>query len=352
MRQSRRFMTAAMALGALYLMGSPVSWAGPLATATVAYQVVSEEQVLDGVVEAVRQSTVAAQLVGRIEQIAFDVDDFVPAGSVVIRFRDTAQRAQLAEAQAARDEAEARLIEARQDYQRVQKLVRKQLLARSELDRVTAARNAAEARLSAAESEVKVAQEQLDHTVVRAPYSGYVVARHVEVGETVNVGQPLMTGLSLDDLRVAVEVPQGFIATVTAHDRAIVRFPGQTPGSITAQHLVVFPYADPATHNVKVRIPLPRNLVGVRPGSFVEVSFAAGEARRLLVPTDAIVHRSELTAVYVQARDGRIELRQVRVGAPYGDRIEVLAGLREGEVVVLDPVQAGVILKERQADHE
>jgi len=352
MRDCRTLITAAVALGALCLMGAPSSWAGPLATATATYQAVSEEQVLDGVVEAVHQSTVAAQLVGRIEQINFDVDDFVPAGSVVIHFRDTAERAQLAEAQAARDEAEARLIEARQDYQRVQKLVGKQLTARSALDRVTAARNAAEARLSAAESEVKVAQEQLDHTVVKAPYSGYVVARHVEVGETVNVGQPLMTGLSLDDLRVTVEVPQSFVATVTDHDQATVRFPGETPGSITVQHLVVFPYADPSTHTVKVRIPLPRDLAGVRPGSFVKVSFAAGATRRLLVPTDAIVHRSELTAVYVEAKDGGVELRQVRVGEPYGDLIEVLAGLSEGEVVVLDPVQAGLILKERQAGHD
>lgn len=341
------------AIGALWLGATWAAWAAaPLATAVAAYQTVTENQVFDGVVEAVRQSTVAAELVGRIEAINFDVDDFVPEGSVLIRFRDNQQRAQVAQAEAAREEAKARVIEARQAYKRIENLVKKQLTAKSELDRVTAARNAAEARLTATESQVKVAQEQLDHTLIKAPYSGYVVARHAEVGETVNVGQPLMTGLSLDSLRVTVQVPQSFIGAVSEHDQATVRFPGEAPGSVTVRHLTVFPYADPDTHTVKVRIPLPKDVAGVRPGSFVKVAFAAAETRALLVPARAVIQRSELTAVYVQAPDGRIVLRQVRAGATRGEQIEVLAGLSEGEAVVLDPVQAGLALKARQADHE
>jgi hypothetical protein len=83
------------------------------------------------------------------------------------------------------------------------------------------------------------------------------------------------------------------------------------------------------------------------------VDFISGESRRLLVPVRAVIHRSELTAVYVAEKDGRISLRQIRIGPMRGDEmIEVLAGLEEGESVVLDPVQAGLALKERQADHE
>lgn len=331
------------------------SWAaaaGPLATMAARYQTVADEQILDGMVEPVRQSTVSAEFVGRIEEINFDVDDFVPKGSVLIRFRDNEQRARLAQGKAARAEAKARLTEARQEYKRVQNLVAKKLVAQSEMDRATAALNSAEARLAAAEAQIKVDEEQLARTVIKAPYSGFVVGRHVEVGETVQVGQPLMTGLSLQDLRVTVQVPQSFIAAVAGQDRATVSFPGEQLPSVTVQHLTVFPYADPLSHTVKVRMNLPKDLKDVRSGTFVKVSFITGESRQLLVPRQAVVHRSELSAVYVAGKDGAISLRQVRIGQPRGkDMIEVLSGLEEGENVVLDPVQAGLVLKERQAAH-
>jgi RND family efflux transporter MFP subunit len=220
------------------------------------------------------------------------------------------------------------------------------------MDRATAALNSAEARLAAAEAQIKVAEEQLARTVIKAPYSGFVVGRHVEVGETVQVGQPLMTGLSLQDLRVTVQVPQSFIAAVASQDRATIRFPGEQLPSVTVQHLTVFPYADPLSHTVKIRMNLPKDMKDVRSGTFVKVSFITGESRQLLVPRRAVVHRSELTAVYVAGKDGTISLRQVRIGQPRGkDMIEVLSGLEEGENVVLEPVQAGLVLKERQATH-
>jgi len=332
-----------------------LSWshaAEPLSTAIASYQSVIDEQVLDGVIEPVQQSTVAAEFVGRISEIDFDVDDFVPKGSVLIRFRNNEQRARLAQDKAVREEAKARLDEVKLEYRRVKNLVDKKLMAQSEMDRVTAALNSAESRLAATAAQVQVAEEQLDRTTIKAPYSGFVVARHVEMGETVSVGQPLMTGMSLEDLRVTVQVPQSFIATVRAHDQAKVIFPGEEQRSVTVQHLTVFPYADPLSHTVKVRMNLPKDLQDVRPGAFVKVAFKTGESRRLLVPVRAVIHRSELTAVYVAEKDGRISLRQIRAGQVYDDdMIEVLAGLGEGEAVALDPVQAGLVLKERRALH-
>lgn len=341
-------------LSIVILLAAP-SWihaAQPLATAVVSYHAVSDQQVLDGVIEPVNQSTVSAEFVGRIDEINFDVDDFVPKGSVLIRFRDNEQRARVAQDKAAREEAKARLTEVRLEFQRVKNLVEKKLVAQSEMDRVTSALNSAEARMAAAEAQVQVAEERFNRTVIKAPYSGFVMARHVQVGETVQVGQPLMTGLSLDDLRVTVQVPQSFIATVRAHDQAKVIFPGAEQRSVTIEHLTVFPYADPLSHTVKVRMTLPKDLKDARPGTFVKVYFATGESRRLLLPARAVIHRSELTAVYVSEKDGRISLRQIRTGQERGDdMIEVLAGLDEGETVVLDPVQAGLALKERQALH-
>jgi RND family efflux transporter MFP subunit len=346
-------VAAISSVALVWVPSGGVAAAGPsLATTAASYQNVADEQILDGVVEPVRQSTVSAEFVGRIEEINFDVDDFVPKGSVLIRFRDNEQRARLAQGKAAQEEAKARLTEARQDYQRIKNLVAKKLVAQSDMDRVTAALNSAEARLAAAEAQVKVAQEQLDHTVIKAPYSGFVVARQVEVGETVQVGQPLMTGISVEDLRVMVQVPQSFITAVSKQDRATISFPGEQIPNVTVDHLTVFPYADPQSHTVKVRMNLPKDIQGVRSGTFVKVAFVTGESRHLLIPQQAVVHRSELTAVYVMDKEGGISLRQVRAGRIRGnDMIEILSGLEEGENVALDPVEAGLALKERRAAH-
>jgi hypothetical protein len=79
---------------------------------------------------------------------------------------------------------------------------------------------------------------------------------------------------------------------------------------------------------------------GLQPGNTVKVRFKLGEAERLLVPATALVRRSEIAAVYVVSPEGRVGLRQIRVGEVFGDRVEVIAGLATGEAVALDPVAA------------
>jgi multidrug efflux pump subunit AcrA (membrane-fusion protein) len=84
------------------------------------------------------------------------------------------------------------------------------------------------------------------------------------------------------------------------------------------------------------------------PGMLVKVAIDIGSTTRLLLPREALVSRAEINAVYVEKEDGSLVLRQVRPGSRFGDRIEILAGLEDGETIVLDPVRAGIELKQRQ----
>lgn len=315
------------------------------AVQTTAAEIASlpREAVLDGVLEAVNRSTVSAQTAGRVQEIIVDVDDFVPAGTVIVRLRDTEQRAALNQAEAAREEARARYAEAESEYNRIRDVFRRNLVSRSEMDAATAALDAARARLDSAEAGVQRAREQLDYTVIEAPYSGVVLERHVQLGESVQPGQPLMTGFSLDQLRAVANVPQRLIAAVRRHAQARVILPDGR--DIDVARLTFFPYADPDSNVFKVRVHLPDNTEDVYPGMFVKVAFAIGEREQLTVPREALLRRSELTAVYV-IEDGAIRLRQVRAGSVVADdRIEILAGLDAGERVALDPVAAGMRLR-------
>jgi RND family efflux transporter MFP subunit len=320
-----------------------------LETAVVEYATVPDEIRLDGLVEAVNEATVAAQTSGRVTEVLFDIDDFVPKDAVIVRLRAIEQQARLDKAESGLQEVQARYDQAVLDRRRQQNLVREKATSQAAVDAANAEFRAAQAALATARAQLTETGEQLEHTLIRTPYSGIVVQRHVELGELVQPGTPLMTGLSLDSLRVTTQVPESLAATLRRYRSASVILPGTANGRIVAQALTIAPRADAATHTFEVRLPLPALEEPLYPGMSVKVAIITGEAQRLLVPVAAIVYRSEVAGVYVVDAHG-IHFRQVRPGNRYGqNRQEVLAGLSAGERVALDPVRAAIRLKNREA---
>ncbi len=317
----------------------------PFETVTVSARDIARERVLEGVVEAVKESTVSAQTSGRVAAINVDVDDYVPAGNVILRLHDTEQRARVARAQAELAEAQARYTEARSNYARMERLHADQVVPKATLDAAKANLDSSRSRLEAADAALAEAREQLDYTVVRAPYSGVVTKRHVQIGEAVRPGQPLMSGFSLEELRVRVEAPQRLVNAI--RERRAARLLQDTAPSVPAREITIFPYASAGSNTFTVRVDLPARVEGLYPGMLVKVAFEIGSRQRLAVPASAVVYRSEVTGVYVVKEDGAVVLRQIRTGQQSADgTIEVLAGLAEGERIALDPVKAGIYLKE------
>ena len=308
------------------------------------------ERVYDGTVEAVNQATMSAQTAGRIAEVFYDVDDYVEPGNPIVRFTDVEQQSALRQAKANLEAALARQKQAIAEFNRAEGLFESGSSSRREYDQALAARDAAVANVAAARSAVETAEQQLEYTLVRAPYAGIVTERHVEVGEAVSVGQPLMSGLSLESLRVVVNLPQQVAARVREHKQAWI-FTDE--GRVEADTITIFPFADSASTTFTARMELPQGQYGLYPGMFVKVAFVIGDAERLLVPTRALLRRSEVTGVYVVAEDGDVRLRQVRAGNTFEDHTEILAGLGEGERVALDPVRTGIYVKSQAvADDE
>lgn len=321
----------------------------PFATVIAEIDRAPRERLFDGTVEAVNQATMSAQTSGRIAEVFYDVDDYVEAGSAIIRFTDVEQQSALRQTKAALAEARARNNQAEEEFRRVSGLFESGSASRREYDQALASRDAARARVAAAVSGVETAEQQLEYTLVRAPYAGIVTERHVEVGEAVAVGQPLMSGLSLEALRIVVDLPQQVAARVREHGMAFV-LTGE--GRVEATDVTLFPFAHSASNTFRVRLELPDGQFALYPGMFVKVAFVVGDAERLLVPTAALLRRSEVTGVYFVDDTGDVRLRQVRVGGAFGDRTEVLAGLRGGERIAADPVQAGIYVKSRVANND
>jgi len=318
-----------------------------LALGEVEYRTVPREYRLDGIVEAVNRTTVSAQTQGQVEEILYDVQDFVEKNAVIARLKDTEHQARVTQASAELKSATAQLEQARDEHERVKGLHDKKLVSDSAMDSAVAALKGAQARFESAIAGLEQAQEQLEYTQIRAPFSGIVTHRHIEIGEISSPGQPVMSGISLDELRVIVDVPQSVIPAVRQGREVRVYLPdGET---MTAEKITVFPFADLGSNTFKVRVELPEGTKALFPGMFVKTGFVTGEKRELVVPEGAVVYRSEVTGVYVVNGEDRVHFRQVRLGRDLGDALVVLAGLTEGERVALDPIAAGVQLKAQAA---
>jgi len=314
-----------------------------LVTIAVAPETMRRVQAWDGVVEATNQATMSAQTAGRVLELPYDVDDYVEAGSVVVRFSNVEQQAGQHRAQAQVASAQATFDEAQANYTRIAEIYERKLVAKSQLDQATAARDSARGALQSAQASLRAVSQQLDYTVVRAPYSGIVIKRFVQVGESVQPGQPLIAGLSLDELRVNVQVPQGAVDAIRRYHSAEVMLDVDGVRRIAATKLTIFPYADPDTHTFSVRLDLPLQETGLYPGMTVKADFAVGEEQRLMIPYSALVQRSEFSGVYVVAGN-QASLRQLRLGHRVGDRIEVLSGLIAGDRIASDPNAATLTL--------
>lgn len=342
----------AMKLHAIFLFASalacsafaPAAGAAELlATAEAQYREVPLTWGADGMVEAVRQSTVSAQIAGRVKEILFDAGDAVRKGQVILRIdeREAAQAVAGSKAQVMRAQAAAQ--NARAEYERARQLFAQKFISQAALDKAEADYRVAQAQSAASEAEAGQSALAQGYTAVIAPYSGVVAARHVEVGEMVTVGKPLMTGFDPSLMRAIVHVPQHKLADIGARPEALVKI-APSGRQIAATEVTVSPAADARTHSTQVRVHFPANEAGVYPGMFVRVHFLAGKAGKLLIPSGAVLRRSEVVAVYVVDDKGAAKLRQVRLGEPSGqDEIEVLAGLRPGEKIALDPVKAGML---------
>ncbi|MDE1315755.1 efflux RND transporter periplasmic adaptor subunit [Vibrio aestuarianus] len=272
---------------------------------------------LDGVVQPVNKGTVAAQTSGRVVGLYVDVNDYVKSGEVLLEISAVQQSASLDASQAQLASAEAQNREAQAQVKRYRLLFPKGAISQDQMD-------GAEAK------------ESLGYTNITAPYDGVVTQRHVELGETVSPGMALISGFSLDKLRVETAIPQRYQPNVTTIDQFQVIAPSGE--KITPTEFSLFSYADPQSHTFKIRLDLPQigqfnSAETLMPGMWVKTEFNYGQRDVMLVPNSAVLRRAELSAVYRMVDEQRI-LNPVRLGQTYGEYVEVLSGLEQGDTVV------------------
>ena len=315
--------------------------AGEAAFLKVAVRDLPQTITAEGVVEAVKQATLGAQVAGRIVELNVKAGDTVRAGQVLARIdartADQAVAASLSQVA----EAEANLANARRKHERNRDLLAQKFVSQAAVDQSEAEYKAAQAQLAAVKANAGQAVAAQSFNTITAPYAGVVGATHALVGDMAQPGRPLIMVFDPRELRVTATLPQAGLATLKLALPVQVEI-ASLGRTLTATKVTVIPMADARTHTTPIRLDLPA-AEGLLPGQFARARFVTGTTPALAIPATAVLRRGEVTAVYVIDREGRAQLRQIRTGEALGDgQVEVLSGLNDGERIAQNPVQAGM----------
>ena len=366
--------------------GQPV----PASILAVQYESVRSIMEAPGTVQPRDRISLSSQINGFVRETRFRVGDIVKKDQILATLDARDAQSQKAAAQAAVDEAEAALSEARQSYQasvemqaaakasselasqtlvRYQKLSESRSVSPQELDEVRTRRNASSAELASREAMVAAAQDRikqveakisqakaqsgradvmLSWTEIKAPSSGRIIQRLADPGTAIFPGTPLLVIESIDRPQVLADVPTEHSDIL--HLGSTVRLRDAETGTVSEGRISeIVPLSNPATHSIQFKVDLPSNL-SMPSGQFVKVELPVGTRDALLAPRAAVRQTGQLTGIFVVDSTSKARFRLVKV-APYdAERVEVFSGIQPGEKIISklsDQITDGIPVAER-----
>lgn len=319
-----------------------------------------------GYVTARRQATVSSKFTGKVMEVLIEEGMTVETGQVLARLDDSnitasfeLAKAQLVSAQKGLKETESLLNEAQINYRRSQNLVEKKLASEAELDRNRALADSLAAQLERKRADVEVAARQLDiyqrqieDTVIRAPFTGVIVAKNAQPGEMISPvsagGGFTRTGIGtivdMDSLEIEIDVNEAYINRVAPGQKVVATLDAYPDWKIPAHVIAIIPTADRQRATVEVRVGFDELDSRVLPDMGVKVAFQesaqsddqpAQRKSGVLVPKSAVRRRDGRDFVLV-VNDGVLERRAVAVADNRGSDTLLSSGLSSGEAVVIE----------------
>lgn len=298
----------------------PVVSRAPVLPAVSAKVAIVREQTLrlnediTGTVRAKTRAVIEAKISGRLLSLNAALGQTVKAGDVLATLDAQEMQARL-------ESAKATLEQTMRDEQRLASLVTTNAVSKSDYD-------AAKARLEVAKAGVSEAQTMLGYARITAPFDGVITRKLADQGDLAAPGKPLLELENPAQLRVEADIPEALIANLKLG--ASLELNPTTRATVAE----ISPTGDPNSRTFPVKLDLPAGS-GLRPGQFVRVAVPVRDYDALLIPASAIVTRGQLQIVFV-AENNVAKLRLIRTGRTRSEGVEVLAGLEDGESLVIE----------------
>jgi RND family efflux transporter MFP subunit len=296
--------------------------------------------VLPGQTEAYTDAPIFAQTSGYLKNWYFDIGAKVKAGDVLAEIDTPEVDQELAQAQAQLKVAQAALNLAEVTYRRSQDLYKRNVIAAEDFDTAADTYRENQAMIMADQANINQLEALEAFKIIRAPFNGVVTARNTDIGDYIasGSGSQLFRMQQISPLRVYVNVPQAFADLVKIGNKAeltLEEFPGRKfLGHVTETAKAI----DPTSRTLLTELQVPNETGELLPGAYALITLQVDDNSGILtIPSNALLFRSEGTAVGVVDANGQAEIRKITTNVNLGDKLEISQGLSETDQVILNP---------------
>lgn len=315
-------------------------------TETVSKKPVESFYTTSATVKSKTNSVVSAMIMGKVTSLAVQEGDEVKAGQLLLTIdaRDLAQKAVgagagIKAAQMAANSAAQNAKMAERTYQRYKNLYDEKVITKQEFDQYTTQKNVAQLQYQQALAGVQQAQAGLgevkvyqSYARVTAPVAGIVTQRTIDLGSTAIQGQPLLTIEAPGKKELVANIDESYLGKVKEGEDVTLDVGGKT---LKRKITKIVRYIDPSTRTFKAKVDISGLNNPITGGQFVKVNIPVSKKDAITVLKSAIVEKGELTGVYTVDSENVISYRLVRTGKDYGERVEILSGLSDGDKIVI-----------------
>lgn len=316
---------------------------------TVSKKPVESFYTTSATVKSKTSSVVASMLTGKVTSLTVEEGDYVKAGQLLLTIdaRDLTQKASGASAairaaQMAANSSAQNAKMAEKTYQRYKNLYEEKVITKQEFDQYTTQKNVAQLQYQQAKAGVQQARAGLgevkvfqSYTRVTAPVSGIVTQRNIDLGSTAIQGMPVLTIEAPGEAELVANIDESYLDKVKEGENVFLEINGKT---INRKITKIVKHIDPMTRTFKVKI----DIAGLTGGQFAKINIPVAKKDAITVPKSSIVEKGELTGVYTVDSENVISYRLLRTGKTYGDKVEVLSGLSNGDKIITVGVEKAI----------
>ncbi|MBT8322348.1 MAG: efflux RND transporter periplasmic adaptor subunit [Eudoraea sp.] len=290
-----------------------------------------------GTIEAVQSANISTRIMGFVQRLRVKPGDKVRKGTVLIEINNADIAAKRAQIRANILAAEAAFANVEKDYGRYKALFEAQSASQKEMDDISAQYQMAKAKLEAARQMEQEVEAQMNYVRIKSPFNGVVTNTFVKEGDLANPGMPLLEVESPDQFQVVAMVPESDISKIT-QDMAVNVHLKTLDQWLSGKVSEVSSSSKNTGGQYLVKVILEDTPQPVKSGMYATVGFqieGAGQKDALLIPSDILVNRGQLTGVYTVSAQDKALLRWIRLGRAVGDSVTVLSGLNAEDRVII-----------------
>ncbi|HEV2170826.1 MAG TPA: efflux RND transporter periplasmic adaptor subunit [Candidatus Binatus sp.] len=282
-------------------------------------------------------AVMSSEVEGRVSEVIADFGDKVAAGQVMLKINPREYELRVQTAQAALDQARARLANSTAKYNRGRALKQAASISAEQFDQIASQLRVDQADAESADEALAMARKKLGDTEIRAPFSGSVQKRMVSLGEYVAPGKEVYELIATDPIKLRCPMPERFVPLARIGMPVKLAIDANQRESYAGKITRIAPALDESSRTLLIEAEVANPDGVLKPGFFAHVTMDLGRDRALFVPNAAVLRYAGVARVFV-VEQGVVRAREVTTGSVVGDQIEIIGGLKEGEHVAVSDV--------------